>query len=330
MIAIAMGQAGVMTRILGPSRGSFLTYGSLDDESATAPGQLTARELRQVYRIDAIDEKTEVVGLIGNPVAHSLSPQMHNAAFAAAGANVVYLPFEVDDADQFMRRMVCPSSRELKWNLRGLSVTAPHKSTVMDYLDWIDPVAQQIGAVNTILVCKDELHGYNTDAAGFLFPLKGKFGSLQDAHCAVIGAGGAARAALWSLRSEGAKVALFARDPGKARRLTQEFEIDTSPISGASFAGFDIVVNTTPLGTRRTSELETAAVAEQFPGVRLAYDLVYNPLETRFLREARAAGCETLGGIEMLVAQAVAQLKIWFGSEPDIEVMRAAALRALT
>ena len=138
MIAIAMGQAGVMTRILGPSRGSFLTYGSLDDESATAPGQLTARELREVYRIDQIDQQTEVIGIIGKPVGHSLSPHIHNAAFETAGVNAVYIPFEVGDAVQFMRRMAHPRSRELEWNLRGLSVTAPHKSAVMNSLDWID------------------------------------------------------------------------------------------------------------------------------------------------------------------------------------------------
>ncbi|HSP62665.1 MAG TPA: type I 3-dehydroquinate dehydratase, partial [Pyrinomonadaceae bacterium] len=130
MIAIAMGPAGIMTRILGPSRGSFLTYGALDDESATAPGQLTAKELREVYRIERIDQQTGIIGVIGQPVRHSLSPHIHNAAFAAAGVNAVYLPFEVRDAVSFMRRMAHPRSRELDWNLRGLSVTAPHKSVV--------------------------------------------------------------------------------------------------------------------------------------------------------------------------------------------------------
>ena len=329
MIAIAMGQAGLMTRILGPSRGSFLTYGSFDDESATAPGQVTASELREVYRIDKIDQQTEVVGLIGNPVGHSLSPQIHNAAFETAGLNAVYIPFEVRDAGQFMRRVVHPGSRELEWNLRGLSVTAPHKSDVMSCLDWIDRAARAIGAVNTILIREGEVRGYNTDAAAFVAPLRRKFGSLQGTRCAIIGAGGAARAALWALRNEGAQVALFVRDPEKARPVSEEFETDLNPVAGAAFAGFDIVVNATPVGTRGVHEADTVATAEQFRGVRLAYDLVYNPLETRFLREARAAGCETLGGIEMLLAQAVEQFKIWLEKDPDVEVMRAAALCAL-
>ena len=334
MIAIAMGQAGIMTRILGPSRGSFLTYGSLDDAGATAPGQLTARDMRDVFRIDRIDQETEVIGLIGEPVGHSLSPHIHNAAFAAGQVNAVYISFEVKNAIQFMHRMAHPQSRELDWNLRGLSVTAPHKSVVLNCLDWVDPAAKEIGAVNTILIQKDELHGYNTDAAGFIEPLRRKLGSLKDARCAIIGAGGAARAALWALRNEGAQAALFVRDPDKARPVSEEFEIDFHQLSGASFDGFDILVNATPLGTRGDREPDTAATADQFRGVRLAYDLVYNPVETRFLREARAAGCETLGGIEMLLAQAVEQFKLWrsklwIAKEPDLEVMRAAALRGL-
>jgi 3-dehydroquinate dehydratase/shikimate dehydrogenase len=329
MIAIAMGQAGIMTRILGPSRGSFLTYGSLDDESATAPGQLTAIELREVYRIDRIDLQTEVIGIMGKPVGHSLSPHIHNAAFAAAGVNAVYLPFEVRDAVSFMRRMAHPRTRELDWNLRGLSVTAPHKSTVMSCLDWIEPGARDIGAVNTIVFQDNLLHGYNTDAPGFLAPLRRRFGSLKNARCAIVGAGGGARAVLWALRNEGADAALFVRDPDKARPLANEFDVDCRQLAGACFDQFAIVINTTPLGTRGEHAERSPATAEQLGGVRLAYDLVYNPIETRFLREARAAGCETLSGLEMLIAQAVEQFKMWTGQDPDAEIMRAAARRVL-
>ena len=328
-IAISMGQAGIMTRILGPSRGSFLTYGSLADESATAPGQLTAIELRDVYRIDEIDQQTDIVGIIGQPVGHSLSPHMHNAAFAEARINAVYIPFEVGDAVQFLDLMAHPRSRELDWNLRGLSVTAPHKSAVMNHLDWIDPAAKEIGAVNTILIEEDSLHGYNTDASGFISPLHRKFGSLKAARCAIIGAGGVTRAAMWALRNDGAHVVLFGRDPDKAGPVAEEFGVEYRPLRATGFDKFDLVINATPLGTRGEREDDTPATADQLRGVRLAYDLVYNPLETRFLREARTAGCEVLGGIEMLVAQAFEQFKLWTWSEPNIEVMRAAALRGL-
>ena len=165
VIAIAMGNAGLATRILGPSRGAFLTYAALEEESVTAPGQITAQKLRSVYHVDQIDRETMICGLVGLPVMHSVSPHMHNAAFRTAGVNGVYLPFEVRDVKTFFQRMVHPRTRELDWNLRGLSVTAPHKSAVLEFLDWIEPNAEEIGAVNTIVVDDDKLRGFNTDAA---------------------------------------------------------------------------------------------------------------------------------------------------------------------
>jgi 3-dehydroquinate dehydratase/shikimate dehydrogenase len=329
MIAIAMGAAGIATRILGPSCGAFLTYGALETEHATAPGQLTARELRELYHIDAINRQTQIMGLIGLPVGHSVSPHIHNAAFAAAGVNAVYIPFEVRDAKSFFGRMVHPRTREIDWNLRGLSITAPHKATVMDYLDWVEPAAQEIGAVNTVVVVGDALHGYNTDATSVLQPVIEKLGSLRDSGCAIIGAGGAASAALWSLRREGARVAVFARNVEKANSLAKKFSARCEDLEAGSFDGFDLVINATPLGTCGQLENETPAISNQLRGARFAYDLVYNPTETRFLREARDAGCETLGGLSMLVQQATEQFKLWTGTDAPIEIMRDAAERAL-
>jgi len=329
IIAVAMGQAGVMTRILGPSRGSFLTYGSLDDETGTAPGQLKAAELRDVYRIDHIDRDTQVFGIIGNRVSHSLSPHIHNAAFAANDLNAVYIPFEVHDAVEFLRRMVHPKTRELDWNLNGLSVTAPHKSMVMQQLDWIDPACREIGACNTVVVRGDQLLGYNTDALGFIAPLRDALGTIRNARCAVIGAGGAARACVWALKQDGADVTVFARDKSTADFLARAFGVQAQDFPTTSFKGFDVVINATPLGTKGAGEHESITMAEQLRGVRLAYDLVYNPSETTFLREARSAGCKVLGGIEMLLAQAVEQFKLWTGQLPDANVMRAHAMRGL-
>jgi 3-dehydroquinate dehydratase/shikimate dehydrogenase len=329
MIAIAMGPAGLMTRILGPSRGSFLTYGAILAGRENAPGQVSASELRDLYRINRIDRNTQIFGIIGHPVSHSLSPQMHNAAFAAAGLNAVYIPFEVDDVVQFVRRMVHPNTRELDWRLKGLSVTAPHKSMVMQSLDWIDHAAREIGAVNTIVEQDGELHGFNLDAAGFMAPLREALGTISDARCAVIGAGGAARACVWALRNEGAQVTIFARDPDQGELLAKMFAVNYEQFLHNRFRSFDLVVNTTPLGTCGALENQTVATAEQLRGVRMAYDLVYNPWETRFIREARAAGCEVLGGIEMLLAQGVEQFKLWTGDQPNREVMRPTALRKL-
>jgi len=330
IIAIAMGEAGIASRILGPSRGGFLTYGSLGEQTGTAPGQVPAAELRQLYRVDEIDSETGITGLIGCPVSHSISPHIQNAAFAATRVNAVFIPFEVHDLRAFVTRMANPLTRELNWNLRGLSVTAPHKSAVMDLLDSVHEVAREIGAVNTIVIDQDHLLGYNTDAAALIDALKERVGDLKGANCAVVGAGGAARAALWGLRSQGAATTLFARDLKKASLVADRFAAHLKPLRNSSFREFDVVVNATPLGTRGPLAEETPAIAEQLGGARLVYDLVYNPSETRFLREARAAGCETLGGLTMLVNQAVEQFRLWTGIDPSYEVMQHAATRALS
>lgn len=314
VIAIAMGNAGIATRILGPSRGAFLTYGAVDDESATAPGQVNAPKLRTLYHIDQVDNETMICGLIGLPVMHSVSPHIHNAAFAAEGINGVYLPFEVKDVDSFFKRMVDPRTRELNWNLRGLSVTAPHKQSVMKHLDWIEPNAKEIGAVNTVVVENDQLLGYNTDAAGLLEPLLPRLGSLADREVAVIGAGGAARAAIWALQQQKARVTLFARNVDKAQMLAELFNISCESLSSAKFAGYDLVINATPLGSGEHIDQSPVTVG-QLNGARCIYDLIYNPSETKLLREARQVGCETLGGMEMLVAQARLQFELWTGKK---------------
>src|SRR5689334_4248710 len=314
IIPIAMGNAGIATRVLGPSRGAFLTYGSQDDESATAPGQVTVRNLRELYRISEIDGDTIVCGVIGFPVMHSVSPRIHNGWFAAEGLNGVYLPLEVKDVHSFLTRMVHPRTRELSWNLRGLSVTAPHKQTVMEHLDWINPVAEEIGAVNTILVQTDRLLGFNTDAPGFLVPLVEKFESWPDRRVAIIGAGGAARAAIWALQKLRTDITIFARDVSHGRSLGDLFGVDCEPLASATFGDYDLVVNTTPLGSGAYVE-QSPVTAEQLSGVRCAYDLIYNPADTRFLREARTAGCDTIGGLEMLVAQGKIQFELWTGKK---------------
>ncbi|HYE14504.1 MAG TPA: shikimate dehydrogenase [Pyrinomonadaceae bacterium] len=328
VIAVAMGSAGVLTRVLAPSRGSFLTYGSLDASSATAPGQVTAEELRDLYGVHAVNAETLVTGLVGLPVAHSLSPHMHNAAFRALGVGGVYVPFEVANVSDFLRRMVSPRARELDWPLRGLSVTAPHKTAVLERLDWAEPRAREAGAVNTIVVEGEELRGYNTDAEAALAPLAGVL-RMKGSRAAVLGSGGAARSLLLALREAGARMTVFARRVERARGLAEKFGAGAEGLDGASFDGFDLVVNATPLGTRGELQNDTPATAAQLRGARVAYDLVYNPARTRFLREAREAGCETVGGLGMLVAQAERQFELWTGLGAPAGVMRGAAEKTL-
>ena len=324
IIAIAMGNPGIPTRVLGPSLETFLTYAALDDDRATAPGQINAHKIRAIYRIDQIDRETMVCGLVGLPVMHSVSPHIHNAAFASEGVNGVYLPFEVTDVQSFLKRMVHPRTRELNWNLRGLSITAPHKQAVMDCLDWIEPDAREIGAVNTVVVENDRLLGYNTDAAGLIAPLLTRLGSLLEKNVAVIGAGGASRAAVWALQRQKARVTLFARDLAKAALLN----VPCKSLSSASFSDYDVVINSTPLGSGAHID-QTPATQQQLSGAGYVYDLVYNPIETRLLQEADQAGCETLGGLEMLVAQAKIQFELWTGGAPSSSVMYDAAADGL-
>lgn len=324
MIAVAMKAPGLLTRVLAPARGAFLTFGSLEGGQATAPGQVSARSLRELYRIHEINARTLVTGLVGSPVSHSLSPHIHNAAFAALGVDAVFIPFETADLPAFARRMAHPRTRELEWNLRGFSVTAPHKSAIMRHLDRIEPKAAEIGAVNTVVVEGGELQGYNTDAEAALKPLHGLI-DLDGARVAIVGAGGAARALLWGMHSRSVHTTLFARNVEIAGETARTFGANVAQIEGASFDGFDLVVNATPLGTRGENEDKTAATTEQLRGARVAYDLVYNPSETRFLREARDAGCETVGGLPMLIAQAAEQFRLWTGEDAPVEIMRGAA-----
>jgi 3-dehydroquinate dehydratase/shikimate dehydrogenase len=328
-IAIAMDESGLITRILGPSRNSFLTYASSEPKRGTAPGQLVASDLKSLYRIGEIDSETLITGLVGLPVSHSVSPHIHNAAFKSADLNGVYLPFHVNDLGGFFQRMVNPRSRELEWNLTGLSITAPHKKTALQLLDWVDRDAQKIGAVNTVVFEGEQLHGYNTDAQGLIEPLQRKFGSLAGAHAAVLGAGGAASAAVYALQQKGVDVTIYARDPEQAQILSQRFNFSYECLDRATFAGKDIVINATPLGSFGEHSHETPAIAEQLRGVTLVYDLVYNPIETLLLKEARSAGCYILGGLEMLVAQAVLQFKLWTNTDASYDLMYTAATSAL-
>jgi shikimate dehydrogenase len=218
---------------------------------------------------------------------------------------------------------VRPATKRLDWRLRGLSVTIPHKLAVMPHLDFIDAAAQAVGAVNTIIVAGAELHGYNTDATGAMKPLD-ELLDVRSARVAVLGAGGAARAVCYGLRERGAAVTIFARDINKAQPLAEEFGARTARLK--SFTGqTDVVINCTPSGMKGHSEGEIPLAAESLREVKLVYDLVYNPEETALLQAARQAGCQTLGGLAMLAAQAAEQFRLFTGLAAPIEVMQRAA-----
>ncbi len=329
LIAIAMGQAGIITRVLGPSRGSFLTYGSLASGKESSEGQLTCEELIDLYRIRRLTLGTSITGIIGSPVAHSASPAMHNRAFAELDLDFVYLPFEVDGLAEFFGRFVSPATRELDWNLCGLSVTIPHKSAVIPLLDEVNETASKVGAVNTVVVNEGRLTGYNTDVRGAMEPLQ-TVCELNGEDCGVIGTGGAARAVIYGLVERGARVRVFARNSSAAQSLSESFGVTISPIESLASSDVRVVINTTPVGMRGYSEGSTPLPGEALQGRLIVYDLVYNPLETKLLIDARAAGCRTISGVEMLIAQAALQFELWTGKKPSIGTMHSAALAKIT
>ena len=328
LIAMSMGQAGIITRLLGPNRGSFLTYGSIARGKESAAGQVTCEEMVNKYRIRRLSNATSITGIIGSPVGHSASPAMHNRAFAELGLDFVYLPLEVEDIEEFITRMVRSTTREMDWNLQGFSVTIPHKTSILPLLDDLDQSAREVGAVNTVVIRDGRLIGYNTDAQAFLEPLA-SIHTLAGAKCAVIGAGGAARAVIHGLLQSNAKVSLFARSVDKSRALAQSFGINASPIESLSSSDAAVIINTTPAGMRGHSEGTSVVPRAALRGRHIAYDLVYNPAETRFLADARAEGCQTIGGFEMLVAQAALQFALWTGRAAPIDAMREEAGRSL-
>ncbi len=320
IIALAMGLPGLATRVLALSRGALLTFGALRRGAESASGQPTVAELRDLYRVKQLSRASEILGIIGSPVGHSRSPLMHNTALAALGRDAVYLPFEVDEVSEFVRDFARPATRKIDWRLRGLSVTIPHKVAIMPHLDVIDPTARRIGAVNTVVIEGDELRGYNTDVIGAMKPLD-ELLVVRDARVAVLGAGGAARAVCYGLSERGAQVTIYARDLTKAQRLADEFKARAARMERFD-GGAEIVINCTPLGMQGHHVEDSPVKAEQLRGVKLVYDLVYNPIETALLKEARAAGCQTLGGLAMLVAQAAEQFHLWTGEEAPVELMR--------
>jgi 3-dehydroquinate dehydratase / shikimate dehydrogenase len=332
LIPIAMGEAGKWTRILGLAHGTYLTYASLEKGSETAEGQVSAKDLREVYRARELDLETRVYGVIGNPVSSSRSPYFQNAAFVESGMNAVFLPFQVKNLGEFIRRMVAPATREVELNFAGFAVTMPHKLAIIPYLHHLDETARAVGAVNTVKIVDGRLEGYNTDVQGFIEPLKDCLVELRGCSAAVIGAGGAARACVYALKREGADVTVFARDERKAATLAEEFGA-----KGQSFddfwsdeQDFDALVNATPIGMdSRGGSLfgRDQDVASQISKFKLIYDLVTSREDTDLIRDAKLAGVETISGIEMLLAQGAAQFEIWTGREAPRRAMAEALVK---
>lgn len=315
VVLVGMGQIGSPTRLLPLHFGSCWTYAG----EGVAPGQLPLKAMVEEFRCREVTNATKVYGVAGAPIAHSLSPAMHNRGFEFFGRDAVYLPFEAAGVADLMELV-----QEL--GVVGLSVTAPFKQAILPYLVDIDVVGEGVGAVNTLKVVGDRWNGINTDVPGFLAPLDAR-GGVRGLRASVLGAGGSARAVAFGLARGGAEVTICSRQESRAKTVAELVggRIGRLPPEPASW---DLLVNTTPVGTYPNVE-ESPVDAGSLVGGKTVYDLVYNPGRTRFIREAIDAGCEVISGLEMLVAQALRQFEWWCGVSPTVELFRKAALEAL-
>ncbi len=317
IVAIPMGELGLAGRILALKAGSALAYASL--ETATAPGQLALDAIESLYRAEHITRKTRVYGVIGNPIGHSLSPLLHNTAYRAAKLDAVFVPFLVRDIKDFLG-VIKP------FGVAGFAVTIPHKEGILRHLDGCDPLAERIGAVNTVVVRgSGRLYGYNTDYVGVLRSLERRM-TLAGSRILLVGAGGAARAAAFALVRAGALVCLISRRPERARALARSVGAQVIARPELRHEFFDAIVNCTPLGlaTQPGSPLRGEEM-----NCRAVMDMVYRPQETKLLRIARSRGIATIPGIEMFLAQGFAQHEIWTGERAPETAMRHAIIKAL-
>lgn len=311
---VAMGDAGFPTRVLAAHFGSCWAYAG----EQAGVGQVTAARLLNEFGFRRISTRTDIYGVAGSPLTHSVSPAMHNAAFRALHADAVHVPMQAADVADFMTFAGA-------LNVKGVSVTAPFKVAVFERVDEADAVGRRVGAINTLRFADGRWLGANTDVAGFLVPLQGRL-PLRDLRAAILGAGGAARAVTVALASVGARVSVYARRADRAMAVALL-------AGGQGFTGlpppgsWDLLVNATPVGTY-PNLMDTPYDGGLFDG-RLVYDLVYNPPFTQLLREASAAGCAVVGGLDMLVAQAQLQLDWWLGQRPPDRVVLDAALARL-
>ena len=320
-IIVCMGPEGLLSRVLAKKFGAFATFASLRPGRESAPGQLSIAQLRDLYRWDTLDAQTSVYGVIGDAVEHSLSPQLHNAAFAEAGLNAVYLPMKVNAGyESFVAFMVEALGRS-ETDFQGFSVTIPHKENALRFIrragGAVDDVADRIGAVNTITLGPDGmLAGFNTDHDAAMQAIATGLGHSLDQmnglSVAVLGAGGVARAIVAGLCGAGAKVTVYNRTAARSEELAREFSCVSEPWDRRTEQAADLVVNCTSIGMAPDTDASPLP-AEALRAGQAVFDTIYNPFRTKLLQEATDQGCTTIEGLAMFALQAAAQYERWTG-----------------
>jgi 3-dehydroquinate dehydratase / shikimate dehydrogenase len=320
MIAMAMGQPGIVSRLLGARTGSAFTFASTDAGEETASGQMTLDAMRSLYRFDEIDAATRVYGVVGHPIAHSLSPLMLNTAFRRERVNAVFLPLETSKVSDLLALVE-------RIPLAGIAVTMPLKQEILPSLARMDDLSTRIGACNTIVRGPDgRLFGFNTDVNAIIGPLERRL-SLKGARVLVMGAGGAARAAVFGLKEKGAEVHILNRTPESAKELATQAKAKVFRREQLIKTDFDVVVNATPAGMH-DSKVQSLLEPDELR-TRLVFDMVYNPIETPLLDLAREKGIAVIPGLEMFVHQGARQFEIWTGKPAPEADMRRVVVHAL-
>jgi len=336
-IVFCMGQAGTISRIIAKKLDSFVTFASIDEQNATAPGQLSIKQFRKLYRYDLIDADTKLYGIIGSPVAHSAGPYVHNAGFEAIGANKLYLPLLLEGGREELEKFLNAVLARNWLAFRGFSVTIPHKANAIDYVrarqGYVEPLAKKIGAVNTLLISAEgKLAAYNTDYAGALDAITTKLrierDNLKDLSVAVVGAGGAARSIVAGLSQAGARIKIYNRTVEKAAQLAGEFRCDFAGLDDLPNLDAKLLINCTSIGMYPDVE-STPVPAEYLKRSMAVFDMVYNPAKTLLLRQAGGKRAKTIDGVSMFVNQAMAQFKLFTDKEADAKLMRRVALKFL-
>jgi 3-dehydroquinate dehydratase/shikimate dehydrogenase len=319
IIAICMGDAGIISRVLGVRAGSAFTFAAATQGEETGPGQIAARTLIETYRIDQVDASTKVYGVVGNPIRSSLSPIMMNTAFRRETVNAVYLALQATKIADLLKLV-----QEIP--IQGLSVTMPFKQEIMAHLERTDPLSAKIGACNTVLRQEGKLYGFNTDVAGITIPIEKRL-SLRGAKVLVLGAGGAARAAVFGCRDKGAEVFILNRTPETAQKLARQSGAKTIKKEAVAKTAFDVIINATPIGMASNKAPQMLEAKDL--NTKLVFDLVYNPLETPLLRMARQQNIPIITGIEMFVQQGARQFEIFTGKPAPEEEMLRVVIHAL-
>ncbi len=303
LVGLCMGEQGIISRVLGVRAGSVFTFAAVSPDERTAPGQITAQELRSTYRIEQVDAATRVYGVAGDPVAHSLSPAILNAALHRENVNAVYVALH---AKTLKDLLTCV--REIP--IHGLSVTMPYKQAILPHLDNTDSQTTKIGACNTVVRAQDgKLYGFNTDTFGVVRPLEQRI-TLEKAKILVLGAGGAARAAVFGLKERGAEVSILNRSAVSAQKLARQARARTIKRADLKKLAFDVIINATPVGM--TNSRESPLNADEIKAQYL-FEMIYDPPQTQLVKLARERGVEVIPGIEMFVHQAARQFEIWTG-----------------